>query len=167
MLFPDLPRVTMTLDTTDDNATTSSQSDAQSGAFLSPNVQFTNLHDEEEPADERNPLYLDLYNSGSSGSNSPTSAFLSPNVQFTSLHEEEQPSELFTRNPLYRELVMEVPHHIIHALLPATLILTMIYRLRVPPSMHFNLHTPFYQLLDRQWGQNWALCCSPTFHVSP
>ena len=108
MLFPDLPRVTMTLDTTDDNVVMGPVlfPDTPIGAFLSPNVQFTSLHDEEEPADERNPLYLDRINSNRS--NSPTSAFLSPNVQFTSLHEEEQTSALFTLNPLYRELVMEV-----------------------------------------------------------
>ena len=111
VLFPDLPRVTLTLDISDDNGSNSSRLDAQAGAFLSPNVQFTSLHEEGEPTDERNPLYLDLYNS--SRSNSPTSAFLSPNVQFTSLHEEGEPSELFTRNPLYRDLVMEVRHHTI------------------------------------------------------
>ena len=114
ILFPDLPRVTMTLDTSEDNVSNSGQTDAQSGAFLSPNVQFTSLHDEEEPTNERNPLYLDLYNispSESGRSNSPTGTFLSPYVQFGNLHEEEQPSELFTRNPLYRELVMEVLHH--------------------------------------------------------
>ena len=134
---PDLPRVTMTLDTTDDNLSNSSQSDAQSGAFLSPNVQFANLHEEEEPADERNPLYLDQDISGRS--DSPIAAFMSPNVQFTSLHEEEQPSELFMSNPLYRELVTEVRHHNIRYQLFYSIVLGTSY-------LHYLLITPFPQM---------------------
>ena len=119
-LFPDLPRVTMTLDISDDNVVMGPVlfPDTPTGVFMSPNVQFANLHDEEEPADESNPLYLDQFNnnnnnnnSSSSGrSESPSGAFMSPTVQFTSLHEEEQPSGMFMSNPLYRELVKEVRH---------------------------------------------------------
>ena len=36
--------------------------------------------------------------------------FRSPMLQFPMLHDDEEPSELFTRNPLYRELVIEVQH---------------------------------------------------------
>ena len=58
--------------------------------------------------------YLDYATDMVGGGPGPaiTEEFRSPLLQFPMLHDDEEPSELFTRNPLYRELVMEVPHHI-------------------------------------------------------
>ena len=55
--------------------------------------------------------YLD-YASDMVGGGPTAEEFRSPLLHFPTLHDDEEPSELFTRNPLYRDLVMEVRHHI-------------------------------------------------------
>ena len=98
-----------------------------------------------------------------SGRASATAAeeFRSPMLHFPMLHDDEEPSELFTRNPLYRELVIEVTSPHIHTMFDTHCNISFDYTYTV--TLTFLL-IAFHQLLlfgTRRWVRTLLQYCSP------